>query len=225
MILPIVLSTVVSCSSTASKSLNLDRLDLTTKNVAANTNLMTAAKNGHVSAIKNALLAGDLVNSVSADGTAFSMAMKAKHQGIAELLLKAGAHWQPGFEADQPTALMLAAKTGNNSLVKNLILKGAALNTIDKRGYSALANAAVGRHLTTMKILINAGADVNVSPDGLSVLMHVVEDNNTLLSQLLIAAGSDVNYRNEDGDTALKMARRKGYFDLDLMLVQAGARL
>jgi ankyrin repeat protein len=54
--------------------------------------------------------------------------------------------------------------------------------------------------------------------------MRVVEDNNMLLSQLLIAGGADVNYRDDAGDTALKIARRLGYFDLDLMLVQSGAR-
>jgi hypothetical protein len=54
--------------------------------------------------------------------------------------------------------------------------------------------------------------------------MHVVEKNNMLLSQLLIAAGADLDFSDADGDTALKIARRNGFFDLDLMLVQAGAR-
>jgi ankyrin repeat protein len=45
-----------------------------------------------------------------------------------------------------------------------------------------------------------------------------------LLSQLLIAAGADLNFSDSDGDTALKIARRNGFFDLDLMLVQADAR-
>ena len=74
-----------------------------------------------------------------------------------------------------------------------------------------------------MKILIKAGADVNITPKGQSLLMHTVEDNNMLLSQILIKAGADVNFKDVKGETALKIARRKGYFDLDLMLVQSGA--
>ena len=58
---------------------------------------------------------------------------------------------------------------------------------------------------------------MNVQPEGWSVLMHVVEKNNMLLSQQLIAAGADLNFSDSKGDTALKIARRNGYFDLDLM--------
>jgi len=74
-----------------------------------------------------------------------------------------------------------------------------------------------------MKILIANGASVNVQPEGKSLLQHMVLANNPLLVQVLLEAGADVNFRTDDGDTALKMARRAGYFDLDLMLVQAGA--
>lgn len=88
-----------------------------------------------------------------------------------------------------------------------------------------MAYAAINRHLTTLKILINAGAEVNVFPEGKSVVMYVVQDNNPILLQELIEAGADLNYRDENGDTALRLARRAGYFDLDLMLVQAGGRL
>ena len=115
-------------------------------------------------------------------------------------------------------------KVAKNTLLKDLIIRGADLNYEDHLGYSAITKAAKKGHLTTLKILINAGANVNVAPEGRSVLMRVVEDNNMLLSQLLIAGGADVNFRDANGDTALKIARRLGYFDLDLMLVQSGAR-
>jgi ankyrin repeat protein len=76
-----------------------------------------------------------------------------------------------------------------------------------------------------MKILTNAGADVNVVVRDRSILMHVVEANHMLLAQVLITAGANVNFRDANGDTALRIARRYEYFDLDLMLVQAGGRL
>jgi hypothetical protein len=55
--------------------------------------------------------------------------------------------------------------------------------------------------------------------------MHAVADENTLIAQQLIAAGADVNSIDQSGETALSIARQAGFFDLDLMLVQAGARL
>jgi ankyrin repeat protein len=150
--------------------------------------------------------------------------LKNGHEAISRILLSAGSDWLRGFDSRQTSALIEAADKGFDEIVKTLILKGANLEIKDQLGYTALAKAAKNGHLTTLKILINAGAKVNVNPEGRSVLMHVVEKNNMLLSQLIIAAGADVNYIDAEGDTALKIARRMGYFDLDLMLVQAGAR-
>ena len=61
--------------------------------------------------------------------------------------------------------------------------------------------------------------------EGKSILMYAVIDNNPILAQVLIDAGANVNFRDANGDTALRLARRGGYYDLDLMLVQAGGRL
>ena len=167
---------------------------------------------------------GDKINAATSEDTAFSLALKNKHEAISRILLSAGSDWQTGFSSKQTSALIVAADQGFDDIVKMLILRGAPLEQADKNGYTALAICAKNGHLTTLKILINAGANVNVNPEGRSVLMHVVEKNNMLLSQLLIGAGADLNFSDSKGDTALKLARRNGFYDLDLMLVQAGAR-
>jgi len=216
---------VVSCSSTGSKALNIDHLDLEIVRLESSNALIEAASTGSVPGLKKALTGGDKINTITPNGTAFSLSLKNKHYLISQFLLKAGAIPLFGFTDGEPSALMLAAEVAQNDLVKRLIVKGAKVDYIDRDGYTAIAHAAINRHLTTMKILIAAGCDVNAIPNGKSILMYVVEDNNTLLVQQLIAAGADVNFRDESGNTALRLARRKGYFDLDLMLVQAGGRL
>lgn len=216
---------LVSCASTAQNSFNIDALDRTVQYSEEPTALMRAAEQGNVLAMREALAAGALLNAYNESGNAFSLALKAGHYTIAEFLIKVGASHEYGFAEDEPSALMLAAGEGRNALVKQLIIKGAEINHQDSEGYTAVANAAMSRHLTTLKVLINAGATVDADPQGRSVLMHMVVDNNPLIVQQLIGAGADVNYRDSRGDTALGLARRAGYYDLDLMLIQAGARL
>lgn len=215
---------LVSCTSPTVQKINLKRLDLSLEEVDQKTPLMMAAEQGNRALVRQLLEQGERINSVAPSGTAFSMAVKNDHRVIARFLLSAGADWHSGFKPGEPSALIIAAERGDNNLVKELIMQGEVMDNIDEQGYSAIAKAAINGHLTTLKILIKAGANVDVAPEGRSLLMHVVDDNNILLSQQLIAAGANVNFRDEHGDTALKIARRKGYFDLDLMLVQSGAR-
>ena len=224
MILLFAIMAVVSCSNQSAQKINFNKLDLTHQQVNKLTNLMLAAQQGNASALKTAIEQGALINNESPSGTAFSLAIKNKHFIISQFLLTAGSNFEHGFQVGEPSALMIAADHAQNKLVKDLIVRSANLSYEDELGHSAITKAASKGHLTTLKILINAGANVNVAPAGRSVLMHVVADNNMLLSQLLIAGGADVNFRDDSGDTALKIARRLGYFDLDLMLVQSGAR-
>lgn len=216
--------TVVSCSNQSTPKINFNKLNLTKQNVDSPTKLMLAAEQGNAAAVKSAIEQGALINSMSAAGTAFSLAIQNQHFIISQFLLTAGSDFERGFQRTEPSALMIAASHAQNKLVKDLIVRGAKISYEDGLGQSAITKAAEKGHLTTLKILINAGANVNVAPAGRSVLMQVVEDNNMLLSQLLIAGGANVNYRDDNGDTALKIARRLGFFDLDLMLVQSGAR-
>lgn len=225
LLLVLVVLLLSACANQGEKRVNLKNIDTTHELVSEKTLLMQAAEAGDSGALRVALLQGQKVNQYTEQDTAFSLALKNGHEAISRILLSAGSDWQRGFEATQGSALILAAGRGFDEIVKQLILKGAPLNVEDAQGYNALAIAAKNGHLTTMKILINAGAKVNVYPEGRSVLMHVVENNNMLLSQVLIAAGADVNYSDAEGETALKIARGNGYFDLDLMLVQSGARL
>jgi len=223
MILLILSMLVVSCSSQSTSKVDLNTLDLNHYVVAKKTALMIAAEKGQSTQVRKALEKGARLNRVSPEGTAFSLALMNGHESISKILFAAGSNWHYGFEKEGSSALIYAALRSYDKLVKTLILRGANVNHTDNLGFSALARAAQQGNLTTMKILIKAGADVDIILNGQSLLMLTVEDNNMLLSQLLIKAGADVNFKDETNDTALKIARRKGYFDLDLMLVQSGA--
>lgn len=75
-----------------------------------------------------------------------------------------------------------------------------------------------------MKILINAGADVNrANRKGYSALMAAAEMGNTRVVLLLIVAGADVNYANSAGDTAVLCAAFKGRTQCLRVLMAGGA--
>lgn len=212
------------CAYQAEQRFDLRDLNISSQQVLEKTELMLAAETGDSGRIKAALEQGARINNFTAEDTAFSLALKNGHEAISRILLSAGSDWDIGFSKGQSSALIVAADQGFDDIVKMLIVRSAPLEQKDENGYTALAKCAKNGHLTTLKILINAGAKVDVQPEGRSVLMHVVEKNNMLLSQLLIAAGADLDFSDSEGDTALKIARRNGFYDLDLMLVQAGAR-
>ena len=67
------------------------------------------------------------------------------------------------------------------------------------------------------------GAGVG-KPGGESLLMKIVGQGDLLMAEMLLAAGADVHFRAADGGTALQRARALGYPDLDMLLIQAGAR-
>ncbi|AZZ90113.1 ankyrin repeat domain-containing protein [Hahella sp. KA22] len=188
------------------------------------TEVIVAAQQGDQGRLRSLLTSGSPVNVVAPVGSALDVAA---HNGDTEAviaLLRAGADPNVGLRAGAPSPLHYLAERGDATGVKVLAAAGAKLDYPMANGATALALAVQNGHLSTAKALIKAGADVNVVYAGRSLLMYVVEQNSLLMAQLLVDAGVDVNYRNATGDSALSTAQRKGLQDLQMLLLQSGAR-
>src|SRR5688572_23081489 len=103
--------------------------------------------------------------------------------------------------------------------------------------------AAAEGHGDAMKLLIEAGADLNarssiivwerqrteeprdkwLPPGGLTPLLYAARDGKLESAKVLIAAGADVNIVDPDLHTALILALVNGHFDVAGALIQAGA--
>lgn len=123
-------------------------------------------------------------------------------------------------------------KDANGDLVPLLIARGANVNLSDNRGQSPLAVASQHHQVENVRILIEAGANVNHqdSIDGSTALLKVLESGGGLLARnevinLLVEAGADVNATRKDGNTVLSLASKynkdPGVIQL---LVNAGAK-
>ena len=91
---------------------------------------------------------------------------------------------------------------------------------------ATLHRAAASAHVECVRVLIQAGADVNsANKDGLPPLMKVVltHGDNVECVNTLVQAGADVNANDVDGFTPLMFAARNGHENCVNTLLEAGA--
>lgn len=112
------------------------------------------------------------------------------------------------------TPVALAAFFGQLLAVKALIAAGANVTTAAKNPLKvqALHAAVAGRNLEIVKAVLDAGADSNAQQQAGFRPMHEAGTNaNRQLAELLLAHGADPTLPNDDGKSAIDVAREKGH--------------
>ena len=98
------------------------------------------------------------------------------------------------------------------------------MNMREKIGFTPLHIAAFKDNEACLKILIAAGADVNILDIyGRLPLMFAVAKGHTQCVNELIKAGADVNIRDQEGRTALMFAVKENHVQCVKELIKAGA--
>ncbi len=145
------------------------------------------------------------------------------HIDLARRLLDGGADAN-----DQSAGMALggAAYDGHLDMMELLVDRGADVNAVDRgsggSGGTALHVATRARQLEAVRLLLKAGANVNVrNKDGITPLMNALEEKDIVF--LLIAGRADLNARTDDGVTALMLAAARHLTDMIQPLVNLGA--
>jgi serine/threonine-protein phosphatase 6 regulatory ankyrin repeat subunit B len=187
------------------------------------TPLMAAARSGSVPAVRALLARGADVNASEKvqNTTALMWASAESHLDVADVLIEAGADVNrqghvttltARHNADHPsggfTALMFAARNGDEAMVKRLVARGANLNLKNGDGASALMVAMYNDWFDVAKTLIDLGTDVN---DG--SLYLAVEMRDGTIDQFAFD-GSRRRPNHSNTTTALDLVR---------MLLEKGA--
>jgi ankyrin repeat protein len=111
---------------------------------------------------------------------------------------------------DLGTALSWAVAGNDSTMVRELLNAGARVNSQDKHGYTALMGAVNNRKIPNLKILLDAGADVNArAPDtGDTALLLALypRQDATEIVRCLLEKGADPNAANNVGRSALMLA-------------------
>ncbi len=155
-----------------------------------------------------------------------ALMMSIRNAEKTRLLLESGAAVNAKSGIDR-TALMLAsAYAGNKIVVEQLLQSGADVNAADKRGWTALIMAARTGDTELMRVLIDAGANVNAgnaqSLGTGTALTHAAWAGNLSGINLLLDRGAESTGRSID--LALIFGATHGYTDVAQVLLENGAK-
>jgi ankyrin repeat protein len=231
-------------NSAAAIALLQKKVDVNAPEADGTTALHWAARNDDATLVDRLIRAGANARAANRYGiTPVALACENGSATVVERLLKAGVSANTTGPLGE-TALHLCARTGKPAAVKALVASGAVVDTVENwRGQTPLMWAAAEGHADAMKVLIEAGADVNarssiiawerqrteeprdkwLPPGGLTPLLFAARDGKVESARVLLDAGADVNVVDPDRHTALILALMNGHFDVAGALVQAGA--
>jgi len=119
--------------------------------------------------------------------------------------------------------LIEAARAGEADAVRSLLDRSASVTARDPSGATALVAAAYGNHLGVVRLLLDAGSDVNVkdSTEQSAYLIATSEvGEDTALLDLTLAAGADVNAKDSYNGTGLIRAADRGHAEIVRRLLE-----
>ena len=187
------------------------------------TPLLSAARAGSVAAVRLLLARGADVNAAETfqQTTALMWAAAEGHTDVVDLLLESGADpnhqgrittLETRHNADHPTggftALMFAARNGDETMVRRLVARGANINVKNGDGASAAMTAIYNDRFDTAAALIELGSDVK---DG---SLYVAAEMRDATTDQFAFDGSRRRPDNPNARTALDLMR---------MLLERGA--
>ena len=125
------------------------------------------------------------------------------------------------------TALMIAAKEGDPTMINILLQEGADANARDLWDNRPLNYAVWGGHQEVLQLILAADADVNVQNiKGWTPLMHAALNENASAVQDLLTHGADVHVKRDwpGNQTALSLAEYKKNTEITQLLREAEAK-
>ena len=132
---------------------------------------------------------------------------------------------EPGELVKDMPKLIRASGQGDIATVRELLEKGAYVNTKDKEsGWTPLMAASLSGGVDVVKLLILRNADVNAKDRfSWTPLMIASRSGHVDIVRILLDAGADVNAKTNAGYTALMAAAKQGHPGIVKILLARGA--
>ncbi len=196
-----------------------------------NEQMIQAAERGEIAVLKKLIKDGADMNAKDSRGRTPVMAATHRNQvESVKVLIEAGADINERDDrSDNP--FLYAGAEGLLDILKLTIDAGADPTLSNRYGGTALIPAAERGHLAVMEELLKRSkVNVNhVNNLGWTALLEAVVlgsggETHQRAVQLLVDYGADVNIPDKDGVTSLAHAKKRGYKEIEAILVKAGAR-
>ncbi|KAJ1488067.1 ankyrin repeat-containing domain protein [Baffinella frigidus] len=192
------------------------------------TALHNATRNGHTALVEMLVAHKADVNAkTNAQNTPLHLAAIFGHAGAGEALVKGGAELMarnnvgimPLHAASLGGAAPPQTPSGHAAMGKLLLDKGATIDTKDTY-WTALHNGARGGHADFVDLLLERGANPNLSGlEGNTPLHHSALEGHLKVTRALLQKGGDVNVPNDHKLTPLHMAFMGGHHEVVKLLM------
>jgi ankyrin repeat protein len=116
--------------------------------------------------------------------------------------------------------LIQAARQGDTPAVQSLLAAGAKVDAQDDKGQTALMAATYGNHIETARVLVEAGADVNLRDQSLNSPFLYAGAEGLLEIVKLTAPTADTHVTNRYGGVAVIPAAEKGHVETVAYLLE-----
>jgi ankyrin repeat protein len=124
---------------------------------------------------------------------------------------------EPGSSAQ----LVAAAGRGEPDEVQRLLGEGVPVDARDFRGVTAVTAAAMGRHAAVVRLLVDAGADVDLQDgDRNNPLLVCGETGDVAVLREVLRGEPDLGATNRYGGTALIPASDRGHVEMVRALLE-----
>lgn len=158
--------------------------------------------------------------------------IRTSHGNALEIALRQG--WEPliGLLGGSPEevgipALAVAAGAGDLAAVRGLLAEGTPVDATDPIGFTPLTYAARAGAADIVRVLAEAGAEVNHQsrPEGMGMtpLHMAAAKGQTEAVVTLLELGAEINAANAIGQGALVWAITEGHPETAVVMVEAGA--
>lgn len=190
-----------------------------------------AITSGNVVMVQKMLDQGALIN-LDQKGTLLLVAILVGNEDVVRALLRseqfdvnAGLIYE-----DSPTfALHIAAERGFAPIVQVLLQSSASVDAVKPNGGTALCSACQANQVASVRALLDAGANVDLSMTDGTTPLHYAALHSSEILELLLEKGAQVNVSTTSADlegaTPLHIAAEFGQLKWVRLLIQRGANV